>query len=57
MIVGKPKVQNCTKSTPSGRIGTKVSSAEGMKSENNNAKRLTKHQVIAELEKMKGTHD
>ncbi|PWZ10786.1 Single myb histone 1 [Zea mays] len=39
---------------PSGRISTKVSSAEGMKAENNNAKRLTKHQVIAELEKMKG---
>jgi transcription factor MYB, plant len=37
-----------------GRIGTKVSSTEGMKSENNNAKRLTKHQVTAELEKMKG---
>ncbi|XP_066312074.1 single myb histone 1-like isoform X2 [Miscanthus floridulus] len=41
-------------SPPSGGISTKVSSAKGMDTENNNAKRLTKPQVVAELEKMKG---
>ncbi|ONM40899.1 Telomere repeat-binding factor 1 [Zea mays] len=37
-----------------GGISTKVSSSEGMNTENNNVKRLTKPQVVAELEKMKG---
>ena len=54
MIVVNQKYRIAPSPPPSSRIVTKVSSTEGMKSENNNDKRLTKHQVIAELEKMKG---
>lgn len=54
LIKVNQKYRIAPSSPPSGGISTKVSSAEGMNTENNNAKRLTKPQVVAELEKMKG---
>lgn len=48
------KYRIASSSPPLGGISTKASFAEGMNTEKNNAKRLTKPQVVAELEKMKG---
>ncbi|EES00984.1 single myb histone 1 [Sorghum bicolor] len=54
LIKVNQKFRIAQSSPPLGGISTKVSSAEGMNTGKNNAKRLTKPQVVAELEKMKG---